>query len=64
MFQAPPQYYRLTLVLLLLADGGVRRDGITSTLEINGLSRLPDTRDTITGINPASSLPLYRSVLY
>jgi len=57
-------YYILTHGNILLADGGVRRDGITSTLEINGLARLPDTRDTVTGMNPASSLPLYRSVLY
>ena len=47
---------------VLLAEGGVRRDGTTSTLI--GRSRLPDTKDTVTGMNLASSLPLYISVLY
>jgi len=57
-------YHIVTHYNILLAEGGVLRDGTTSTPEINGLSRLPDTSDTVTGINPASSLPLYRSELY
>ena len=47
---------------ILVAEGGVRRDGTTSTLI--GLLRLPDTKETVTGIDPLASLPRYKLSVY